>query len=178
MSKRNQKAGSTKSARKAADAASKFVVAATAAGLVPQTGMRAVEGCYRPSIEAKPDWKHTGSVDLDAHFVAAEPGEPRWDYGLGVANDTHEFAFWVEPHGADSTGRVDEVIAKKRWLAGKLSQPPFSELSAMTDAASQAGHSAYNWVFSGSMRILPNSPQAKKLAKAGIRMTRHLQLPS
>ncbi|RKP45935.1 hypothetical protein [Trinickia fusca] len=176
MSKRNNKTGSAKPANKAA--ASKFAVAATTAGLAPQPGMSVVEGRYRPSIQAKPDWKHTGSVDLDAHFVAAEPGEPRWDYGLGIANGVHEFAFWVEPHGADSTGRVDEVIAKKRWLDDKLSQPPFGELSAMTDAASQAGHSAYNWVFSSSMRILKNSPEAKRLAKAGIRMIRHLQLPS
>lgn len=174
----SNKTGSKKNASKAA-AQSRFAEAASSAGVPSATGMRAVEAKYRPTIELKPTWDHTDSVDLDTHFEPAEPDATRWDYGLGVKNGNGELAFWVEPHPASSTSQVAEMIEKVKWLKDKLNLPAFDALKRLTDETQRAGHGPYRWIYTGSLRITQSGKEAKLLAKAGIGFPqRYLKLPS
>lgn len=121
----------------------------------------------------------TGSVDMDEGYRAAEPESPRWDYGLGLQRrGESEFAVWVEPHPASSTGEVARIIAKLDWLEGKLAQAEFIALKALTDKAAQSGVFRFHWLaMTGDIRIRPGSREALMLAKRGLRLpTRYLAL--
>lgn len=141
-----------------------------AAGLTPEPGKGAVEGCYRGLIEGKIAKTHFyGSVDMDAAFVKTEGGVHRWDYGLGVrAPGQPECAVWVEPHSAASTGEVKTMLAKLDWLQAKLAQPSFKPLKALTDACVAQGRRPYHWLASANVAIRPGSREANMLAARGM----------
>jgi hypothetical protein len=152
-------------------ALSAFEKAAKAAGLTAAAGKSAVENRYRGCIEVKNDrTRFTGSVDLDGAFKQAEGAANRWDFGLGVhAAGRPEFAVWVEPHSAASTGEVKTMLAKLAWLKIKLRQPEFKNLRVLTDACVAQGGQPYHWLASANVAIRPGSPEANMLAVHGMK---------
>lgn len=159
--------------------ASTFDRAASRAGLAVCKGKNAVKAEHQAAISIHAEWGNTGSVDLDAHFVNAEPNSVRWDYGLGVSNGSIDLVFWIEPHPASSTREVKRLGRKVTWLKSKLRTSPFSELSTMTDKTIALGHNPYRWVHAGSIHIARNSREARELARAGVEFPcRYVRLPS
>ena len=158
---------------------SAFERAATIAGLTASKGKGAVKHQYQAGITCGPLVKFTGSVDIDEGCRVAEPESHRWDYGLGLQrNGESEFAVWVEPHPASSTGEVAKIIAKLDWLERKLERPEFKDLKALTRRSAQAGVLRFHWLaMTGDIRIRPGSREAAILTKRGLRLpTRYLAL--
>lgn len=156
-----------------------FECAAGTAGLTASKGKDAVKHQYRAGISSGAMLKFTGSVDIDEGCRAAEPESPRWDYGLGLARtNATEFAVWIEPHPASSSGEVSRILAKLDWLERKLEQPNFKDLKALTQKAAQAGVQRFHWLaMTGDIRIRPGSREAAMLFKRGLRLpTRYLAL--
>ena len=94
------------------------------------------------------------SVNLDEAARCACPHENRWDYALDYAGK----AFFNEIHPAHTSEiecLVKKVLFVKKWLASVA--PEMLELP---------GPRAFYWVSSGTtdLRIMQNSPQARKLA--------------
>lgn len=167
-----------KEKRVVAPALTAFAKAAIRAKVPLRVGKSALKNEYRDSLSLHAQWKHTESVDLDLHFLEAEPNSPRWDYGVGVECKGEEFVFWVEPHPASSTGEVAKVTRKAKWLREKLSSDAFADLDHLTRRTSAAGYKPLQWVFSGELRIVPGSKEARALAQAGIAFpSRHIKLP-
>jgi hypothetical protein len=158
---------------------SEFESAATAAGLKAFPGKSAVKSLYQPGIAIGPGLSFTASVDIDLACQAAEPQANRWDYGLGLRDQKgEEFAVWIEPHPASSTGEVAKIIAKLDWLERKLAQPGFKGLKALTQKSAQANVPRFHWLaMTGDIRIRPGSREAALLSKRGLRLpSRHLVL--
>lgn len=108
----------------------------------------------------------TASIDLDdaLHAEPAYAQESRWDYGLGYRTEENkEVAIWVEVHSA-STSDVSTMLRKLSWLREFL-HSECDELWKLTLAAERP----YHWIASGSVAILRNSPQARRLIASGLR---------
>ncbi|TXT41350.1 MAG: hypothetical protein FD135_406 [Comamonadaceae bacterium] len=156
-----------------------FESAATAAGLKAMPGKSAVKSQYQTGITCRPGLSFCASVDIDRDCQMAEPQANRWDYGLGLkTRKGDEFAVWVEPHPASSTGEVAKIIAKLDWLEQKLAQPNFKGLGALTQKSAQADMPRFHWLaMTGDIRIRPGSREAALLSKRGLRLpSRHLVL--
>lgn len=134
---------------------------------------KGLAGAYRPGLQAlapadhkriscKDTRKLAGSVNLDETLKQAQPNEPRWDYGVGVARGPRDRAVWVEVHPASSL-HVDEVIKKRRWLRRWL-EDKAPAIEAITPRRAEA----YLWLASGKVAFQKNSPQSRRLAEAGI----------
>ena len=76
--------------------------------------------------------------------------------------------YFVEVNTAN-TSNFDEVVKKKNWLEVWLNANA-SDLKAM-----MAGTSYY-WIASGKVAILPNSPQARRIAKNKLVLCKELKL--
>lgn len=135
----------------------------------------AIAGAYREGLQAleskdagkvKPQYprKLSGSVYLDKCLKTTNPHDARWDYVIGYS----EKAYFVEVHPAN-TSNVDEVVKKKKWLEVWL------KTNALDLKAMMAGTSYY-WIASGKVAILPNSPQARKIAKNKLVLCKELNL--
>ena len=149
---------------------SQFESAATAAGLKPMPGKNAVKSQYQAGITCGPGLRFTASVDIDLDCQAEEPQSNRWDYGLGLkTRKGEEFAVWVEPHPATSTGEVAKIIAKLDWLEHKLAQPDFKGLETLTQKSAQADVPRFHWLaVTGDIRIRAGSREAALLSKRGL----------
>lgn len=94
------------------------------------------------------------SVNLDEAAKSAYPHENRWDYALDYAGKR----FFIEIHPAH-TSEIDSIVRKvifvKRWLA-----------TVAPELLSLPGPGEFYWISSGTtdLRIMPNSPQGRKLA--------------
>lgn len=75
---------------------------------------------------------------------------------------------FVEVHPAN-TSNVDEVVKKKKWLDVWL------KTNALDLKAMMAG-TGYYWIASGKVAILPNSPQAREIAKNKLVLCKELNL--
>ncbi|MCI0494056.1 hypothetical protein L0Z72_03545 [candidate division KSB1 bacterium] len=127
---------------------------------------------YRPGLQAlkRADAEHitftkprdlAGSVDVDSALCEMFPNKPRWDYAIGIKYDlTSDRAIWIEVHPASSTGEVNVVIAKLRWLKSWAADAAPDLLSLTRE---------YVWIATGSVAFSQASPQRKKLASEGIR---------
>lgn len=135
----------------------------------------AIAGAYREGLQAleskdagkvKPQYprKLSGSVYLDKCLKTTNPHDARWDYVIGYS----EKAYFVEVHPAN-TSNVDEVVKKKKWLDVWL------KTNALDLKAMMAG-TGYYWIASGKVAILPNSPQARKIAKNKLVLCKELNL--
>jgi hypothetical protein len=168
-------------AAKSPAAVSFFTQAAMKAGLTTHAGKSAVQGVYHPGVTLRAGFAHTQSIDLDAHYAAAEPHATRWDYGLGLRTTAGvEMAVWLEPHPASSSSEVNKMISKLTWLKAKLDSASFSDLRSLRDVAARHGKFPYRWLVtqSGGISIAPNSKEAKRLALAGLdQPRRQVQLP-
>src|ERR1035438_9784796 len=101
-----------------------------------------------------------GSVDLDHALRNLAPNEARWDYAIGVKKTRQQDAVvWLEVHPASSL-HVDEMLDKLRWLRQWLgtSAPALERLPRR-----------FCWVSTGTVSFGRGSPQAKKVALAGLR---------
>ena len=159
---------------------SEFESAATTAGLKVFPGKSAVKNQYQPGIKIGPGRSFTASVDIDLDCQATEPQAHRWDYGLGLRDQKdEEFAVWIEPHPASSTGEVAKIIAKLDWLEHKLAQPGFKDLKALTQRSARADVPRFHWLaITGDIRIRAGSREAALLNKRGLRLpSRYLVLP-
>lgn len=116
-------------------------------------GLQALESKDAGKVKPQNPRKLSGSVYLDKCLKTTNPHDARWDYVIGY----REKAYFVEVHPAN-TSNVDEVVKKKKWLDVWL------KTNALDLKAMMAGTSYY-WITSGKVAILPNSPQARKIAK-------------
>jgi hypothetical protein len=133
-----------------------------------------VRDCYQPGLQAlierdrnrlscEEPRKISGSLNLDAAVAQLYPDAARWDYGIGIKRtETRDEAIWVEVHSADAN-QVPKMIGKITWLKNWLNDRA-PNLMVIT-----RNDSPYIWVASGRVSFQKNSPQAKKLALAGIK---------
>lgn len=149
-----------------------FEKAAAVAKLKVLPGKSAIKSQYQASVTGGPRLKFTASVDIDSDCLAAEPQASRWDYGLGLSDSMGgEFAVWVEPHPASSTGEVAKIIAKLDWLEEKLQCSAFKNMKALTQKSAQAGIPRFHWLaMTGAIRIRAGSREAALLNKRGLRL--------
>jgi hypothetical protein len=126
-----------------------------------RNGLQALRAGDAGCIWCRNPRRLTGSVNVDGALQAAEPDAPRWDYGIGLRRKSAENAIWVEVHPASSTS-ITDMLNKLQWLRDWLrAQAP--TLAALTQ-------SDYYWVSTdATIAITPNSPQARRLAAAGLR---------
>lgn len=127
-------------------------------------GLQALESKDAGKVKPQNPRKLSGSVYLDKCLKTTNPHDARWDYVIGY----REKAYFVEVHPAN-TSNVDEVVKKKKWLDVWL------KTNALDLKAMMAGTSYY-WIASGQVAILPNSPQARKIAKNKLVLCKELNL--
>ena len=127
-------------------------------------GLQALESKDAGKVKPQNPRKLSGSVYLDKCLKTTNPHDARWDYVIGY----REKAYFVEVHPAN-TSNVDEVVKKKKWLDVWL------KTKALDLKAMMAGTSYY-WIASGKVAILPNSPQARKIAKNKLVLCKELNL--
>lgn len=145
-----------------------FIDAASAAGLTPSAGLQKLEKGDRKCVRKQNGTVFSGSVNIDDSYRAIEPQANRWDYGIGCQVDGVEFAVWVEPHSATSTHEISTVLKKLQWMKDKLAMQEFSELRQLTERTRQKGLRQFWWVTTGRINIRSGTPQANKLAQAGL----------
>lgn len=127
-------------------------------------GLQALESKDAGKVKPQNPRKLSGSVYLDKCLKTTNPHDARWDYVIGY----REKAYFVEVHPAN-TSNVDEVVKKKKWLEVWL------KTNALDLKAMMAG-TGYYWIASGKVAILPNSPQARKIAKNKLVLCKELNL--
>ena len=127
-------------------------------------GLQALESKDAGKVKPQNPRKLSGSVYLDKCLKTTNPHDARWDYVIGY----REKAYFAEVHPAN-TSNVDEVVKKKKWLDVWL------KTNALDLKAMMAGTSYY-WIASGKVAILPNSPQARKIAKNKLVLCKELNL--
>lgn len=127
-------------------------------------GLQALESKDAGKVKPQNPRKLSGSVYLDKCLKTTNPHDARWDYVIGY----REKAYFVEVHPAN-TSNVDEVLKKKKWLDVWL------KTNALDLKAMMAG-TGYYWIASGKVAILPNSPQARRIAKNKLVLCKELNL--
>lgn len=127
-------------------------------------GLQALESKDAGKVKPQNPRKLSGSVYLDKCLKTTNPHDARWDYVIGY----REKAYFVEVHPAN-TSNVNEVVKKKKWLDVWL------KTNALDLKAMMAG-TGYYWIASGKVAILPNSPQARKIAKNKLVLCKELNL--
>lgn len=124
-------------------------------------GLAALRSTDRRRVATEDTQRLTGSVNLDAALAQTHPNDPRWDYAVGhrPINLHGEMVYWIEIHPARQSD-IEAVLKKVEWLKNWLvhSAPRL-----------QAMRKAFVWVSSGNTSFNPHSPQAKRLAQAGVR---------
>jgi len=126
-----------------------------------QPGLQALRAEDKPHIDPEDPRNLTGSVDIDAAYLAADPNGNRWDFAIGYqhANRTKEVVYWVELHtGSDSEVKV--VIKKAQWLLNWFKGPGKKFAVFERDIF---------WVSSGATKLSPSAPQKKQMAQSGLR---------
>lgn len=127
-------------------------------------GLQALESKDAGKVKPQNPRKLSGSVYLDKCLETTNHHDARWDYVIGYS----EKAYFVEVHPAN-TSNVEEVVKKKKWLDVWLNT------NALDLKAMMAG-TGYYWIASGKVAILPNSPQARKIAKNKLVLCKELNL--
>jgi hypothetical protein len=126
-----------------------------------QTGLQAL-GSHSSKVKPSDTRKCEGSVDIDTAVKSTYPNASRWDYALGYDGTTH----FIEVHTA-KTDEVKSVLNKLQWLKDFLSKDA-PELDKEPKR--------FHWIAYNGNHILPNSSQARQLAKSGITVVRELSL--
>jgi hypothetical protein len=123
-------------------------------------GLGALVGNHSGCVRCANARRFKGSVNLDEALQPTLPNANRWDYGIGFSKGKRESAVWVEVHPASSSS-ITTMLDKLAWLREWLqNQAPV--LRQMTEGD-------YYWVATdGTVSITANSPQAKRLAAAGL----------
>ncbi len=121
-------------------------------------------GAHSSDVKAKDTSRLDGSVDIDSAVRKVRPGEARWDYAVGYAED----AYFVEVHPAN-TKNVDEMVKKVTWLKNWLA-------TVAVDLKKLHKCGTYHWIPSGSVKILKTSKQYKMIAANNLMITNTLRL--
>ena len=127
-------------------------------------GLQALESKDAVKIKPKNPRNLSGSVYLDKCLEKTNPHDARWDYVLGYK----EKAYFVEVHPAN-TSNIEEVVKKKKWLEAWL-------LSHAKELQTLMVGTNYYWIASGKVAVLPNSPQARRIAKNKLILCKELKL--
>ena len=119
-------------------------------------GLSGVKGEHRSKLQTENPRHWKGSADLEKCYFQSR-GEASFDYLIGHGRE----GYFVEIHPA-STSEVNTLVLKKesieRWLK--------EEASSLKKILA---YQPYVWLSTNKVAILKNSPQAKRLAKSGIR---------
>lgn len=121
-----------------------------------KSGLQAL-GTNASLISIKNTRNLEGSVDIDSTTATLYPNDNRWDYVFSYERK----AYYVEVHPA-YTGEVKKVVAKRTWLLNWLVTKA-AELNSYQSASPR-----FYWIQSGKCAILPNSPEYKQAAAAGL----------
>jgi hypothetical protein len=126
-----------------------------------KNGLRAL-GSNSSKVQSTDNSKCEGSVDIDSAVKSTYPNDSRWDYAVGYNGKT----YFIEVHSA-KTDEVKSVLKKLQWLKDFLTKdsPDFDK-----------ERKSFHWVASSGNHILPNSSQARQLAKSGIIVVGQLTL--
>jgi hypothetical protein len=119
-----------------------------------KNGLQAL-GSNSSKVKPSDTRKCEGSVNIDDAVERQFPSSNRWDYAIGYNGRI----YFIEVHPAD-TSEVKTVLEKLTWLKIFLIEKT-PELNKEPKS--------FHWIASGGVHILPNSPQARKLALSGIR---------
>lgn len=127
------------------------------------SGLQALTERDRNRLSCQNPRKISGSLNLDATLAQIYPNAPRWDYGIGIRKTvSKDKAIWIEVHPGDAN-QVSKIIEKLTWLKNWLGNNA-RDLLTITE-----GDYPYIWVASGRVSFQKTSPQAKRLAKEGIK---------
>lgn len=128
-----------------------------------QPGLQALIERDRNRLSCQDTRRISGSLHLDAAVARLYPNAARWDYGISIKKtEAKDEAIWVEVHPADAN-QIQKMIEKLTWLKNWLNNRA-QDLMNITK-----NDSPYVWVASGRVSFQKSSPQAKKLALAGIK---------
>lgn len=126
-------------------------------------GLQALTERDRNRLSCQNPRKIRGSLNLDATLAQIYPNAARWDYGIGIRKTVStDKAIWIEVHPGDAN-QVSKIIEKLTWLKNWLHNNG-RDLLTITE-----NDYPYVWVASGRVSFQRNSPQARRLASAGIR---------
>ena len=130
-------------------------------GVAWQPGLQALRAEDKPHISPEDPRFLTGSVDIDAAYLAADPNGNRWDFAIGYrhTNRTEEVIYWVELH-TGSSSEIKVVIKKAQWLLTWFKGSGKKLAAFERDIL---------WVSSGATKLSPSAPQKKQMAQAGLR---------
>ena len=116
-------------------------------------GLGALKKGHKEHILAK---GAKGSVDIDTAMKELDPNGNRWDYAIECDGEIH----YVEVHGAERTGRKDEVEKKLEWLHDWLIKHPLIKRIQQPKR--------FHWVATGEIDIREATPASKQKKKAGL----------
>jgi hypothetical protein len=122
-------------------------------------GLQALRKSDKAKISCENAQGLTGSVNLEDAIRDSRPNENIWDYAIGFRpKNSPEKVYWLEIHPAFPKN-VKEVVDKLVWLKKWLQNAP-----ALNGLPKE-----FVWVASGKTSLLSNSPERRRIAKAGIR---------
>lgn len=107
-----------------------------------------------------------GSVNIDCCLREYFPNANRWDYVVGSNNK----AFFIEFHRAD-TNQINVVINKLQWLRDWLN----SNAQSLNNI--RAREKTFVWIPTGKNNITSRSSYARRVAQAGLLLTKNIQIP-
>ena len=140
-------------------------------------GLEALERWHPDAVTCKDEGRLTGSINLDAALAPTREhgGANRWDYGVGhrPPKNSDEQAVWVEFHDA-TVDEIDRVLRKKEWLTGWLTNDAkaLGKLTARTPRDRR-----FVWIAVGRSKIVPGTPEARRLEQNNVRLEKRLSLP-
>lgn len=104
-------------------------------------------------------------MDLDSCLEKNYPNANRWDYIFAY----EEKIYCIEVHPA-KTGEVVKVLKKLEWLKSWLNKEENRKLK------NKLAKNPYYWIATDKIQILPDSPQYKQAAEAGLLPKKDLKL--
>lgn len=124
-----------------------------------RNGLQALRGVDRNRLHSAEPRRFRGSVNLEEALSPSGPGDPRWDYGIGVARRAGDLALWLEVHPASSAHHLEEVRRKLDWLKKwlRVEAPALESLPPR-----------FVWLASGSVCFHSGSPQRRRIAQFGL----------
>jgi hypothetical protein len=130
-----------------------FEDALTAAdpALTAAPGLRGLEPADRPRLKPTDPRSLEGSCNLDLQLRPSRPDESRWNYAGAYAGKV----WFVEVHPASSSGNIDELVKKARWLRQLTAGPLWDRRKALCWVAS--GPVSADPAFSRKRRLLAES---------------------
>jgi hypothetical protein len=139
-----------------------FVAAVTSAPSIRarlKDGLQALRNVDRGRVSCD-GRRLLGSVDIDGALRPSQPNAARWDYAVGFSPGSRgDFVAWLEVHPASSQ-HVSGVLDKLAWL-NQWIRHEGQDLGRL--------RGCFCWIATGTISFGRNSPQARRIAQAGLR---------